>query len=339
MSDAYQLQTPENVRVRYDLAGVGSRFLAAAVDTGIQVILLTLLALALVVAGVWAGAAAVFRDIDRAESSSAAIWLVALLVLANFLLLWGYYVAFELLWNGQTPGKRLFRLRVLRDNGYPVGFLESLIRNLVRVIDFLPSFYGVGVVAMLVDGRSRRLGDLAAGTIVVKERRDLQVAELLPEALSVDAIPPASQLPNLDRLTRRDYQLLREYLLRRERLAESARDTIAWELSRVLAERLEIATPERHTADGFLLEVAAAYRTRIAVFAPGARSEAHPGVAEPIGAATVRSRPPAFAAYSARSAAVSNSPGSEDVVAGALATPALTESCPRPPAAQRIAIA
>jgi uncharacterized RDD family membrane protein YckC len=262
MSDAYQLQTPENVRVRYDLAGVGSRFLAAAVDTGIQVILLTLLALALVVAGVWAGAAAVFRDIDRAESSSAAIWLVALLVLANFLLLWGYYVAFELLWNGQTPGKRLFRLRVLRDNGYPVGFLESLIRNLVRVIDFLPSFYGVGVVAMLVDGRSRRLGDLAAGTIVVKERRDLQVAELLPEALSVDAIPPASQLPNLDRLTRRDYQLLREYLLRRERLAESARDTIAWELSRVLAERLEIATPERHTADGFLLEVAAAYRTR-----------------------------------------------------------------------------
>jgi uncharacterized RDD family membrane protein YckC len=262
MNDQYQLQTPENVRVSYDLAGVGSRFLAAAIDTGIQVVLLVLLSLALAVSGVWAGAASLLSDIERAESTTATIWLVALLVLASFLVLWGYYVAFELLWNGQTPGKRLVRLRVLRDNGYPVGFVESLIRNLVRVVDFLPSFYGVGVVAMLVDRRSRRLGDLAAGTIVVKERRDLRVSELVPEAFTGGAIPAGTQVPNVDRLTPRDYLLLREYLLRRERLAVAARDAVARELSVVLAERLEVVPPQSNAADAFLMEITAAYRAR-----------------------------------------------------------------------------
>jgi uncharacterized RDD family membrane protein YckC len=262
LSEAYQLQTPENVHLRYDLAGVGSRFLATAVDSCIQAVLIGLMLLAVAVAGAWGGAVALLRDLDRGESTTAAVWLVALFLVVNFLLLWGYYVAFELLWNGQTPGKRLFRLRVLRDSGYPVGFLESLTRNLVRLVDFLPSFYGVGVVVMLIDGRSRRLGDLAAGTIVIKERRDLRAHELLP-TLPVDiARPRDAERTDVTRLTSRDYALLREYALRRETLAEAARTSVAAELGRVLAQRLGVPAPEPGTADGFVLEVLAAYQDR-----------------------------------------------------------------------------
>jgi uncharacterized RDD family membrane protein YckC len=263
LSDPYRLQTPENVAVSYDLAGVGSRFLAAVVDTLLQTVLILLIYLAEFVAGGWIVASGALRDLGQGEPTAGVVWLIALFLLASFVLLWGYYIAFELLWNGQTPGKRLFRLRVLRDSGYPIGFLDSLIRNLVRVIDFLPLFYGIGVLTMLIDARSRRLGDLAAGTIVVKERRGLRATELL-----LDTPPPADALaaeevPNLDRLSGRDYSLLREYLLRREGLAADARAALARELSQALARRLDTAPPEdAPAADAFLARVAAAYRAR-----------------------------------------------------------------------------
>ncbi len=262
MSESYRLPTPENVAVSYELAGVGSRFIAAAIDTLVQVILIILVATAIVLAGGFAMGRGALRDLDRVEPEGAAIWAVAILVVALFLLLWGYYVTFEMLWNGQSPGKRLTRLRVLRDTGYPVGFLDSLLRNLVRVVDFLPFAYGIGVVSMLIDSQSRRLGDLAAGTIVVKERRALRAVEL---ATPVAGPAPAADGPgmaNVARLTGTDYSVLREYLLRRDRLAAPARAALASELSATLAHRLAIAPPDTAAADAFLTELAAAYRER-----------------------------------------------------------------------------
>src|SRR5581483_821088 len=187
MSDPYGLRTPENVVVHYDLAGVGSRFLAAAIDTLIPGTLIILILLAVSAAGGLALASGALRDVSSFQASSVGIWLVAVLLLVNFLLLWGYYVAFELLWNGQTPGKRAVGLRVLRDSGYALGFFDSLIRNLLRLVDFLPLYYGIGVLTMVIDSRWRRLGDLAAGTIVVKERSSLRAADFLPAAVSNDA--------------------------------------------------------------------------------------------------------------------------------------------------------
>ena len=94
---------------------------------------------------------------------------LALIVLIYFALFWGYFMLFETLWSGQTPGKRAGRLRVIRRDGQPVGAGEVLIRNLVRIVDFLPGFYGIGLVVMFIDKEARRLGDMAAGTIVVRE--------------------------------------------------------------------------------------------------------------------------------------------------------------------------
>jgi uncharacterized RDD family membrane protein YckC len=114
-------------------------------------------------------------------------WIIAVLVLVEFLIFWGYFALFELVWNGQTPGKRLGKLRVIRRDGQPIHAGESMVRNLVRIVDFLPGFYGIGLVTMFIDKDARRLGDLAAGTIVVREGepvrlRDVQVAQAAPHA-------------------------------------------------------------------------------------------------------------------------------------------------------------
>ncbi|HEY7064775.1 MAG TPA: RDD family protein [Chloroflexota bacterium] len=259
MAESYVVQTPENVAISYELAGVGSRFIAAATDSLIQIILIILIVLAIGAASAFGSMFRPIRDLGAADPSRATVWFVAILVLALFLLLWGYYAAFEMVWNGQTPGKRLARLRVLRQSGYPIGPIDALIRNLVRLVDFLPVGYGLGVVVMLVDGRSRRLGDLAAGTIVIKERRALRATELLPTEPTLDE--PLELLPNVERLTPADYSLLREYLLRRERLAPTARASLARDLGQALATRLDAPPPVNGVdADEYLLTVAAAYR-------------------------------------------------------------------------------
>src|SRR5919206_244423 len=196
MTETYVVQTPENVAVSYELAGVGSRFIAAAIDSIVQIVTIILVVLAMSVAGGLASSSRVTRDLPTPSQDQIGIWVVAVLLVALFLLLWGYYAAFEMAWNGQTPGKRLARLRVLRQSGYPIGPIDALIRNLVRLVDFLPMAYGIGVVVMLVDARSRRLGDLAAGTIVVKERRGLRAAELLPAEPPLEA--PLEPLPNVE---------------------------------------------------------------------------------------------------------------------------------------------
>lgn len=154
------------------------------------------------------------------------LWALAIIVALTFGVVWGYYVFFELVWHGQSPGKRWIGLRVIKEGGYPIGFADSAIRNLLRIIDFLPFDCTVGVVVMLLDRRSRRLGDLAAGTLVVKERRDLKVETLeldLDRRLEGAGAEGAADLvgveiTNADRLTPADHSLLREHFLRRQSL-------------------------------------------------------------------------------------------------------------------------
>src|SRR5919202_1935547 len=132
MADNYLVQTPEHVTVSYELAGIGSRFIAAATDSIIQIVLIILVLLAMSVAGGLAASSRTLRDLTTSEPDRFGIWLVAIFLVAIFLLLWVYYAAFEMAWNGQTPGKRLARLRVLRQSGYPIGPIDALIRTVMR---------------------------------------------------------------------------------------------------------------------------------------------------------------------------------------------------------------
>lgn len=222
-----QIDTPENVVFGYEIAGIGSRFMAALVDSTIIVAILFIATLTLIA---MLRVPSLFSDgLDDTTTA----WIAAFFSLLNFIVLWGYYIAFELMWNGQTPGKRLFKLRVIRASGTPVTVTDVLVRNLVRLIDFLPLSYGVGVVSMFISKQSQRLGDLAAGTLVVWDQtevsleslRDRKVPAPLTPAPAITVSPEAADSePSLpvDRLTAQDVQMIQEYLRRRFELSNAA---------------------------------------------------------------------------------------------------------------------
>jgi uncharacterized RDD family membrane protein YckC len=199
LDNTTEVETPERIRFRYRAAGPVRRSFAYALDLLIRVGIV--FAVAMLVAIV----SSVKKD-ELAKASEGVILVVM------FALEWGYYVAFETLWNGGSPGKRAFGLRVVKEGGFPVGFVDSVLRNLLRAADFLPLGYVVGLTVMVGDGRFRRLGDRVAGTMVVIEDR-VRVGESLKltppaglgelEALPVRPLLSAEELEALELFLRR----------------------------------------------------------------------------------------------------------------------------------------
>ncbi len=153
---------PELVAIEMPLAGIGSRFIALLVDYLIWA------------AGFlccWFSLAIVLARLKRILAISEQ-WAVADLIFSSFCFNWGYFTLFEAFWNGRTPGKRVARIRVIQRSGRAIGLFESMARNLVRYIDQIPFFYAVGVIAMFCHAQHQRLGDLAAGTLVVRDREE-----------------------------------------------------------------------------------------------------------------------------------------------------------------------
>src|SRR3989441_3513587 len=211
LDDELVIETPERVELHYVLANVGNRFLAAGIDHLIQTV-------AVIMILIVAGAVNNWRLFDSMN-----VWTAALAVLVVFAIYWGYFVAFETLWSGQTPGKRIMRLRVVREDGRPVRFFEVFVRNLLRLaIDFqpLPS-YAVGVVSIIFSARSKRVGDFVAGTVVVKERATeapslneiIKVSEF--EQRRIERTAPAPFVADTRRLTEQDLRAVETFLRRR----------------------------------------------------------------------------------------------------------------------------
>ena len=184
-SEDLVIATPEMVTFQYAVAGPGSRFLAQIVD---HVILLVAIVIAVIAAGAIGSLTADAR------------WGTAVGLLLVYVLVFGYFILLEAIWNGQTPGKRIFQLRVVADAGEPPRLHQIVIRNLVRIVDYLPVFYGVGLVTMFIQGRGKRLGDLAAGTVVVIERRGrVNLSQLTGSSAAVAdsatvSLPPISSI-------------------------------------------------------------------------------------------------------------------------------------------------
>lgn len=197
------IDTPENVIFGYEVAGIGSRFMAAFVDT------LIFLVLQLIVYVVMAS----LLDLE-----GAGIITVVLSALA-FIFSWGYYVFFEMAWNGQTPGKYWVGLRVIRNDGSPVTLIESVIRNLIRPIDFLPFGYAIGLITMFLNRQASRLGDLAAGTLVVYAQEEVTLSSLRPRSwegnLSRSSISNEMLEWPVERLTSQALDMAQNYLKRR----------------------------------------------------------------------------------------------------------------------------
>lgn len=232
-NDILKIDTPENVTFDYDVAGIGSRFLAALADTA-----LIFLLQATVIGSLFL-IAKLTLDLAGDTISS---WMLAIFGLIGFVFFWGYYIFFEILWNGQTPGKRWVGLRVIRVDGTPITVSEVIIRNLVRIIDFLPSAYGVGVVVMFINTNSRRVGDLAAGTIVVHDRAVKSLSEISPIRPSTVIVPVAQKhLPDgfpVERVSEHELHIIEEFLSRRKELAN--RSQLAGHILASIMTRLEI---------------------------------------------------------------------------------------------------
>src|SRR5712691_10824785 len=237
-SAEYSVLTPERVSLQYDIAGIGSRGAAAIVDTVIQFVSVTVLAFGAFAAGV---VGALFGISGSALGSL----MLGLFALTVFIVMAGYYMLFEIVWNGQTPGKRLLGVRVMRENGYPIRPVDSVIRNLVRIVDWLPGMYGVGVLTKLLNKRSKRLGDFASGTIVVREGARGAAAAMLPTVSTSRGYA----------LSNSDATLVRDFLSRRTTMNTGARAQLARRLATTLASRYALSVdpdPER-----FLEELAA----------------------------------------------------------------------------------
>jgi len=166
-ADQLNIETPEQVDLRFPVAGIGSRFVALLIDHLIQAFTYFVIVLALVL--ILSGSASAHAAKATEELDTAGKWFLAAFIFVNFCLVFGYFALFEAFWHGQTPGKRVMKLRVIKDSGRQITFFEALARNLLRFIDLLPSMYLAGVITMLCNRKNKRLGDLAAGTLVVHE--------------------------------------------------------------------------------------------------------------------------------------------------------------------------
>ena len=211
------VETPELVVLTYSVAGIGSRALAAITDLLLCGVVFIVVGLAIVAVSIAGGLGRV---------SLGGTWGIAILVLVQFGLLWGYYVLFEGLMDGQTPGKRLHRIRVVREGGYSVTFGASAVRNLIRVIDMQPGlFYLVGMASILVTKRGRRLGDLVAGTLVVRE----EVRRSVPQPAPPANVPAPQALQTT--LSEDEYVVLNRFIERWSTLEPLRRAALAEQLA------------------------------------------------------------------------------------------------------------
>ena len=206
--DFLSIQTPENIIFGYEVAGLGTRFIAAAFDT-----LLMILVMGVALLAAW-----FFQSILSLADSVGEGWLIGIYSVLSFLIFWGYYVIFEMMWAGQTPGKRRMGLRVIGRDGTPVGLAASLIRNFVRLVDFIPAFYGLGAISMFISPRVRRLGDFAAGTLVVFDKNVTLANLATPTPQVAKTFPPEALWYPIERLSEAEVAVAESWLARRSSL-------------------------------------------------------------------------------------------------------------------------
>ncbi|MFI5248394.1 MAG: stage II sporulation protein M [Gemmatimonadales bacterium] len=219
------VETPEQVVLSYTIAGIASRGAAALIDYAVLSVMMLLLVLALV---------------PFASRLRSMAWPLAIFTVVAFCIYWGYYVLFEGLWDGQTPGKRQLGLRVVRDGGYSITFGASAVRNLVRFIDMQPGVvfgaYSIGILSAVLSRSGKRLGDYAAGTIVVRERAVTISSGDSPPVSAGIASEPAGALAAA--LTDDEYALLDRYMARRNSLDVNRRAQFAEQLAVRFRDRL-----------------------------------------------------------------------------------------------------
>ncbi len=258
------IETPERVPLAFSLASIGNRFLAVAIDHFIQYLTI------IVVAWFFMWLASIGNPLDGATAESVLSempkWTIALMILAVFLIFSSYFIFFEWLWDGQTPGKRLLKLRVIREDGRPITLWEAIARNLLRIFDAIPGFvvpiYSVGLMTIFFNSRDQRVGDIFAGTVVVRERFDEAptfmetFANPISDAALQRVNPHTQFQADVRLLSENEIEIVESFLRRRWDLNERQRLWMAWRVALPLMYKLkpdyDLTT---FTYEGFLEEI------------------------------------------------------------------------------------
>ena len=263
VGDQLNIETPELVAIEMPLAGIGSRFIAILVDTLILGAAFTVLFLLMTI---------ILPALNFFGGVSVN-WALGILFLIVFLLQWGYFALFEAFGNGRTPGKRVAKIRVIHQSGRGIAFVESLARNLVRFVDYLPGFYAIGIVAMFLTRRHQRLGDMVAGTLVVRDREvdsphwaESGTRTFTAPALAVASPIPAPHLrvtlsaPALAKLSATDLEVLEGFFSRRLDMDLATRGALAGRIASALCAKSGLAVPPDTSVETFLEAVAHQFR-------------------------------------------------------------------------------
>lgn len=258
--DVLIIETPERVPLHFALASIGNRFLACAIDHAIQALTVVLMLLAFATMANYSSLG------DRL--SDAPKWVYAVLIVILFLIVAGYFAFFEWLWRGQTPGKRWLKLRVIREDGRPITFWEAVVRNLLRSLDIMPApFYSIGLICVFISSIDQRVGDLVAGTVVVREREaeapafaQVFAAPISDPALR-RAFPPVDFTGTINNLNEAQIEVVETFLRRRWELGDAARQWMAWRVSIPLLYQMRPGYDlSKFTYEGFLEELLHRYR-------------------------------------------------------------------------------
>jgi len=236
MQEFDYIETPENVELQRSLAGIGSRFCAGLLDALILIALLSVMALMLILMSL--------LSLSSFDVVSEGGWMaIAFMILLLFAVYWGYFVFFELRTNGQSPGKKRLKIRVVKEGGGAITFGDVAIRNLLRAVDGL-FFYAVAGVAMFVSNKAQRLGDLAAGTVVVSEqvadyrsRTDSRGKRQQEEEASAEGLRATGLQPD-------EYRALANYYSRRADLSLEARTRLLPRLLEPVLKRSNVQLPD-----------------------------------------------------------------------------------------------
>ncbi len=253
--DILIIETPERVPLHFALASIGNRFLACAIDHTIQALALGLI---LLVSLILSSFATIQNFI-----SSAPKWVGAIMLILLFLVFSSYFAFFEWLWSGQTPGKRWLKLRVIREDGRPITFWEATVRNLIRFFDIMPyPFYSIGLISVFSTTRDQRIGDMVAGTVVIREREEQAPAfsQVFATPVSDPALrrsfKPVEFTASLSSLTESEIQVVETFLRRRWDLSDLPRQWMAWRVTLPILYKIrpqyDVAT---FTYEGFLEEL------------------------------------------------------------------------------------
>ena len=256
------IETPERVPLHFALASIGNRFLACAFDHFIQIFAMLVIALLLV----WLGSAAQLYN----RLTSAPKWVLALLIVSVSAVWSGYFAVFEWAWAGQTPGKRWLKLRVIREDGRPITFWEAMVRNLLRIFDMMPApFYSIGLISVFINGNDQRVGDMVAGTVVVREREaeapsfNQVFASPVSDTALRRSYKPLPFTADLASLTEKEIEVVETFLRRRWDLPDAPRQWIAWRVALPIMYKLRpVYDTAAFSYEAFLEELLHRYRAQ-----------------------------------------------------------------------------